>query len=418
MSWMRRVVIPLTLSYVVTVTHFLGINTSFDSVWSIPMARSLLDRGTTNLDSYPDLLVKNRFFAVESIDGHYYSIFPIGASLLAVPVIGVLDVVGIKPHASKMEKFVASLVISLTTVLLYALARQSLDIPRALLVTFIFAFCTAAWSTASRALWQHGPSMLMLTAALLIIVKAETRPALVVLASLPLAFSFVVRPTNAIAIALLSLFVLIRFRAYFVPYLLLASVVAVPFVLFSLSVYHSPLPNYYAPTRIGHTALLSEALLGNLVSPNRGLFVFSPVLALSVYGVWLRWRHGWTLFDGLVAAIVPLHWLAVSSFPHWWGGHSYGNRMMADVLPCFMYFMIPVVAALPGPADSWRALRVSVAVVLVAVSFAINYRGANDGNVYRWNRTPADIDARPERVWDWEDLQFLRGRQDPNDSRS
>jgi len=133
MSRVRRVVIPLALSYVVTVTHFLGINTSFDSVWSIPVARSLLSRGTTNLDSYQELLVKNRFFAIESIDGHYYSICPIGASLLAVPVIGVLDVVGITPHATKIEKFVASLVISLTAVLLYGLARQSLDIFRALL---------------------------------------------------------------------------------------------------------------------------------------------------------------------------------------------------------------------------------------------------------------------------------------------
>jgi hypothetical protein len=32
-------------------------------------------------------------------------------------------------------------------------------------VAMVFAFGTAAWSTASRGLWQHGPSMLCLAVA-------------------------------------------------------------------------------------------------------------------------------------------------------------------------------------------------------------------------------------------------------------
>jgi hypothetical protein len=412
MTWMRRAVIPVAIFWAVAVTHFLGLVTSVDSIWSIPIARSVLNEGNVNLDEYADLLARNHFFGIESIDHHYYSFFPIGASLLAVPVIGVLDAAGIRPHDSKTEKLVASVVVALTAVLLYGLARRSLDIPRALLLTFVFAFCTAAWSTASRGLWQHGPSMLTLTLTLWIIAEARTRPALIVLASLPLAFSYVIRPTNAISIVLLSLLVLIQFRAYFIRFVLLAQVVAIPFVLFSFSIYHSPLPHYYTPARIGHTGALSEALIGNLISPNRGLFVFSPVLLLVVYGAWLRLRHGAALLDWLLAAIVLLHWLAISSFPHWWGGHSFGNRMFADILPYFMYFLIPVMAALPGPSGPRRAVRVSVAATLIAISFSINYRGANEPSVYRWNRAPVDIDARPSRVWDWRDLQFLRGRGD------
>src|SRR5262245_37961568 len=179
---------------VVLVTHFQRFATSFDSMWSIPTARSLLYERNANLDEYANRLARHRFYAIESIDNHYYTFFPIGASLLAIPVIAVFDVVGITPHDSKTEKFVASLVIALTAVLLYGIARRSLDVTRALLLTFVFAFCTAAWSTASRGLWQHGPSMLMLTLTLWIIGKAETRPGLIVFASLPLAFSFVIRP--------------------------------------------------------------------------------------------------------------------------------------------------------------------------------------------------------------------------------
>jgi hypothetical protein len=37
----------------------------------------------------------------------------------------------------------------------------------------LFAFCTPAWSTASRALWQHGGSTLLITVALLAFFKTE-----------------------------------------------------------------------------------------------------------------------------------------------------------------------------------------------------------------------------------------------------
>jgi len=414
MTWMRRAMIPVLIFSIVAVTHFLGVITSYDSLWSIPIARSVLYQGNADLDEYADLLAKNRFYGIEFIGGHYYAFFPIGVSLVAMPVVGVLDAAGIKPHDSKTEKLVASLVVALTAVLLYGLARRSLDVPRALLLTFVFAFCTAAWSTASRGLWQHGPSMLMLTLTLWIIVEAETRPALITLASLPLAFSYVIRPTNAISVVVLSLFVLIRYRAYFVRYVLLAQVIAIPFVLFSLSVYHSPLPHYYASGRIGYASVFREALVGNLISPNRGLFVFSPVLLLSLSGAWRRLRHGGALLDRFLVVIVILHWLAISSFPHWWGGHSFGSRLFADMLPYFLYFMIPVMAALPGPPGLRRATRVSVAACLIALSFFINFRGANARAVYRWNGSPVNVDDRPSRIWDWRDLQFLRGiREEP-----
>jgi hypothetical protein len=55
-----------------------------------------------------------------------------------------------------------------------------------------------------RALWQHGPSMLMLTLALWLIVVAHERPWVVQFASLPLAFSYVVRPTNVVSIVFLA----------------------------------------------------------------------------------------------------------------------------------------------------------------------------------------------------------------------
>jgi hypothetical protein len=151
-----RALILVALVHVLNVILFLGVLNTFDSIWAIPTARNLLDKGHVYLDDDQDMLARQHFFAIESVDGHYYSIFPIGTPLLAVPVIAVLDAIGIRSHPTKVEKFVASQVVTFTAVVLYALARRSLDTVRALLLTFIFVFCTPAWSTASRGLWQHG----------------------------------------------------------------------------------------------------------------------------------------------------------------------------------------------------------------------------------------------------------------------
>ncbi len=328
-----RVAAPVALFGLVVVTHGMGLITSFDSRWSIPTARSLLREGNTDLNEYAALLQANRFYAIETIGGRHYSMYPIGASLLAIPVVLGLDVAGVALADGKIERATASAIVGLTAVLLYLVARHSLGVPGALLVALIFAFCTAAWSTATRALWQHGPSMLMLTLALWILVLARERPWVVQLAGVPLAFGYVIRPTNAIAIAVMSVVVLAEHRRYAVRYLLWALVVAVPFVAFNWAVYHAALPPYYTASKIGHGGSFAEAAVGTLWSPGRGLFVYSPILLLSVYGAWLTLGRRGDLPSHAVAAIVALHWVALSSFPVWWGGHSFGYRLLSDMAP-------------------------------------------------------------------------------------
>ena len=405
---MARVAIPVAVFLIVFATHVLGIVTSFDSRWSIPTARSLLREGNTDLDEYAALLEANQYYAIERIDGHFYASFPIGASLLAVPVVLALDITGARAGDGKIEKVTASLIVGLTAVLLYLIARRRLDVAGALLLTFVFAFCTAAWSTASRALWQHGPSMLMLTLALWLIALARERPRVIQLVGLPLAFSYVIRPMNAIPIVLLSLFVLVEHRRYFLPYLLWTLPVAVPFVWYALSVYHSVLPPYYAVGKVGHAGSFAEALAGTLLSPGRGLFVFSPVFVLSIYGGWLALRRGGERLDRVLVAIILLHWIVLSSFPIWGGGHSFGYRLFSDMVPYLTYFLIPVIAAIPTLSGRRRAVFTATFACLIAVSFAINYRGANTRAVYRWNSEPVNVDLQPSRVWDWHDPQFMR----------
>src|SRR5947207_11320355 len=61
-----------------------------DSMWSIPVAVSLLDHGDPDLDEYLPMLRDHQFAFIDPVGSHYYTIYPLGASIMAIPAIVVL----------------------------------------------------------------------------------------------------------------------------------------------------------------------------------------------------------------------------------------------------------------------------------------------------------------------------------------
>jgi len=150
-------------------------------------------------------------------------------------------------------------------------------------------------------------------------------------------------------------------------------------------------------------------LLGNLISPARGLFVFSPVLIFAISGFVLAMRQREQrplhLTFGL---IIVLHWLAVSHFNPWWGGHSFGPRIMSDVLPFLCYFLAFSVQWCLS-ARSWPHVTATACLAgLAAVSMVIHAQGAFRSSPHWWNAYPVDVNDQPARLWDWSDPQFAR----------
>ena len=113
--------------------------------------------------------------------------------------------------------------------------------------------------------------------------------------------------------------------------------------------------------------------------------------------------------DSILAVILVLHWLSISAFKHWWGGHSFGPRLFSDMVPFFIYFLIPVVERIPKKRAGGKALLICAFAILTAAGFFIHCRGANSYAVYTWNNEPVDVDQSPARIWDYTDIQFLRG---------
>lgn len=421
------------------------IGTSFDSRWSVYIAMSLWKHGDINLDEYPDVIRESRFYSVQCVDaaghvrvgppehcdGHWYDSYPIGGPILTSPLIaaaaGVMKLIHpllVHFHTSQpviagflrgdydvahplIEMEVASFLLACSAVMIFFIAQLYIPVARAVMLALLFAFATSAYSVAGRAIWQHTPSMLLLAIIIYLLLRAEERPVLAAWAGIPVALSYTVRPTDALFVVIFTAYVALRHRRYLIGYLLAAAPVAAAFLAFNYWVYHQMLSPYYQTPLDGFLPAnwprLGVGLAGNLVSPSRGLFVFTPIF---LFAVWSMLRGKWkTPLAPWLAALVLMHWMAVSSYVAcWWAGHCYGPRFFTDVTPVFVLFLIPYFRDWEGMS---RALRIAF-VGLALVGLAIHLRGGWSLAVIRWNVDPVNIDQHPERNWDWRDPPFLR----------
>lgn len=394
------------------------VRTSYDSRWSLHTAMSILRGHGGDLTEYMPALKRNDFYAIRFINGRPYTYFPVGVSILAMPAVAIEWWVRpaffeeLQDHGPDgFEKFVASVIgAAAGAVFFWLVYSQFATLWTALAGTAIFAFGTSMWSTATRALWQHGPLVLMFTIVMLLMVRARRRPALIQYAGLALAMGFVIRPTAAIAIVVISTYVLIFYRPWFLRYIGWAMVVAVPWFVFNYWVFGTMLPPYYAASRVAGPSSFTEGLLGILFSPSRGLLVFTPVMVFAISGFVLSLRDPeqrplHIAFALIVVGITSI----IAAWPEgWWGGHCFGPRFMTDVVPFLTYFVI-FNFYLPAGASrrAARWLAVSVAI-FAAIGVTIHAQGALRSAPASWNRIPNNIDLNLSRLWDWKDPQFLR----------
>lgn len=74
------------------------------------------------------------------------------------------------------------------------------------------------------------------------------------------------------------------------------------------------------------------ALLANLISPGRGIFIFFPLSILAVLGLFLLIRKDWWV-GGLMNGIVIGSWLMYSTWYQWGAGVSWGPRFFIPLIP-------------------------------------------------------------------------------------
>jgi hypothetical protein len=170
-----------------------------DTIPSRFLPYSLLREGNFDLDEFRFLYTQGVPAYLIQSGGHVVSAYPPGPAILALPFY-LLPILGRVPPQSKLlidvEKLAAAVLTALSVALMYATIRRLSDQKEALILSLIYAFGTSSLSISSQALWQHGPSQLLLAASLYCLVRGNEQPQWAAVSGLPLGMAVLCRPTD------------------------------------------------------------------------------------------------------------------------------------------------------------------------------------------------------------------------------
>ncbi len=394
---------------------------SYDSQPTKFAARELLLRGTLGLNhvvgAVPQYAERPAF--VLARDGRYrsaYSPVPsIAAAVIAYPLVP-LHLLDLRsPLApARIAVGAASVLTALAVGLLYMTARRRTSRRTAILLSMGLGLGTGLWCTISRTLWQHETALFGMAIATAAFAAADERLDLrqAVWVGIGLALAGAARPQLAPMVAVLLAGVWARSpRRAAVAATAIAGGAAAILMIMNWRWFGAPLGalsvlqdvnNAVHDTR-GWIDWRFGGLAGLLVSPSRGLLIFSPIVAVAFAGFTDAFRAPW---------VSPLRWCALGAaaqflvyggYSVWWGGHTYGPRYMLDVLP----LLVPLAAAALARIHM-RPAAVAACGAALAWSITLAATGAFFHPNDRWNNDPVDVDRDHARLWDWSDPQFVR----------
>jgi hypothetical protein len=340
-----------------------------------------------------ELLAGGGAYGAWGADGHYYSKYGIGQSLIAIPLyIGglILDRVVTFPGIHFLTRFSTAMLNPLVSALVCALVfgfctRLGFPTRSAVTLTLVYGLGTIAWPYSKTFYNEPLVTMFLLASVYaLVFLKNTGQMTKLLLAGGLWGASIMVKLTALIVAPALLLYLVARGREKGNPLRNLIGDLALLFapVLGSLSVVL-----WYNAVRFGSgfdtgyravTWSLSGGvvgLYGLLFSPGRGLFLYMPMVILSVPALLnFHRQHKWeaTLFSLIIAAYTLVH----SAYNSWEGGGVWGPRLLLPMIP---FLIIPLGALLP--AISKRKWLELLFVALLFCSILIQISAISVNNV-------------------------------------
>jgi hypothetical protein len=380
-----------------------------------------------------DGLVLNRFSS--TVRGEYWvkergsdliSRYPVLPALVALPAtwpqVALLDRVLPGWTSDSMvyhwwlrtiAKNAAAIVGALTGALLYLLLlRLGLE-GVALPTTLATALGSNLWVVASQSPWLHGTVALFLTLSLVLLVPTPASRWRLAAAGLAIAAAVCARPTSAVFALPLAAWALGALGRRALYFLVPAAAVGVLLLAHNWSLFQNLTGGMGEIEAMGHAkhgvagVVTREPFVstaGTLLSPSRGLFVYSPWVLLALAAL------PWTLlqirtFPPLAAALLGLAPFALmnAAYSVWWGGWSFGPRYWTEAMPLF--------GVLLGFALRWARARSYALLALFGAAIAGAVALQAIGAFYypsSWNEAPVTVDLAHERLWDWRDTEISR----------
>lgn len=420
-----------------------------DSHYTCLVASRVVSEGDDYLESYlvppmtrerfpglrpvPDRLRPKRWqvapYQWEEVNAHLVYRYPLGTPLLVAPLVAALRPFGISPIGSDggygrkgerdLQGLIAPFLAALGGLALYLIALRFLVPGSAMLITLGVALGSPLLSTASRGLWSHTGGLVPAATAVAVALWMPQlpRPAATLALGSLCAWAIVCRPTFVVTAVAIAFYLLRRRPRDLILCLVSALAWTTAFAAYFFSTRAELAPTYFLRTDLSGSRL-SEAILGQLVSPSRGLIVYCPwvilcgLLALPrrIFAedrIWLQACVG----TGIA------HWLLISRLNAWHAGSAYGPRLWTDLLPWFA-ILASLAAAQLGfgrsksaggskLGEGERGLAYLTLAVAFAWSIAVHGVGAFSQRSWDWNGVAASRVERYDRAWDWRQAQFL-----------
>jgi hypothetical protein len=415
-----------------------------DSCYALTVSEKLIRHGSIRLDSLipsdtaaraklpgfvPELGHPYHLRTVPATGGIVYA-YPLGTSVLSVPAVAYYSCVrgtsslsegeGYDPEGERVLQLKVAAGVSAAAVgVFFLIARSFVPTPIAFLLAGGFGFGSMVWSTLSRALWSHTWAVLLLSLAVLGIVRLTREPrfSLTQFASglgfgTLLFWMVLVRPQTAISgLSVVAFLAVWHWRAALTTCVTGLTWIGL-FVSWSFATFGTPTP---PSTYSGEKLDLAEMLFrcgALLASPSRGLLVFCPYLAVFGY---LLLAHRRSLPDArlLVPAGLAVlgYGVVFSGYSGWHGGYCYGPRHLSDLLPWFVLAgSITVGGLIRSQVPAWRkGVEATVLVACFAFAGFAHGRGAVSDATWWWNYRCRDHADHVKLAVDWQHPQFLAG---------
>jgi 4-amino-4-deoxy-L-arabinose transferase-like glycosyltransferase len=176
-------------------------------------------------------------------------------------------------------------------------------------------------------------------------------------------------------------------------------------------------------------AIAWRGILGFWVSPGKSVFLFSPILLLSLTGFWLKRKQNWLEY------LWPLLTLVIFTFTYafvrgdlWFGGTNWGPRYLVPITPWLMIASLPAIELAWQGNNRWRLALLGLALLGFAVQIgAVSVNPLRYYNIldqsgiagapwtvglwqYPWAGIPWHWQLMAEKNWDFVWWQAIENR--------
>ena len=390
-----------------------------DPELTLLVSQTILEHGTTRLDRYQDQVVLGRplttFINSRRIverGGHLYNYFPTGPAVLSLPAVAIARAAGWDMSRTEgnyvLQGYLAALSVVIVFLIMYQTAHLYLDDKTSLLISLTATLGSTIVSTMGTALWSINFATIFVALSLYLLAKGPDSWGWLTPVGLGLLLflAFFVRVSTAAFIApvLLYLFVYKRRVVWLTAISSLALLIL--FLIWSKLEFGQWLPAYYSAQRlVVERVSFWVGVYGNLLSPSRGIFLFSPFLGLGILGSIVYWRQWWKRpLIPLILIWFVLLLLIIARGASWWGGASFGPRILTEIVPGLSLLLVLVwheLASLFSRKQRrfWLAIYTGLAALAIVIH---GFQGLYNSYTARWNQIIDPIPDLP--VLGWGDL--------------